>query len=131
MAGVGGAVKMRTVVKQPWVESERGWGVRPDGYSLHKTKADRDAFIAEYWSKQPDETPDEYSRPEGECFLIDVDEGSYRKLAKTMNGIRVFEHDIVKEIEKKGKQRMRYEKERICRGALGTAETGNRVRNTT
>ena len=37
------------VVCQYWEESERGWGVRPDGCSLHLTEADRKQFIKEYW----------------------------------------------------------------------------------
>jgi hypothetical protein len=33
------------VVYQSWLESERGWGVRPDGYSLHLSLGDRKRFI--------------------------------------------------------------------------------------
>ncbi len=36
------------VVVQKWEETERGWGVRPDGFSLHLTDADRSAYIGEY-----------------------------------------------------------------------------------
>ena len=33
------------VVVQKWEESERGWGTRPDGFSLHLTEAYIQAFI--------------------------------------------------------------------------------------
>ena len=47
----------------PWEESERGWGVRPDGYSVHATEAGYDDYLSAYWKSMPDITPDEYSRP--------------------------------------------------------------------
>jgi len=61
------------VIVQLWNEFERGWGVRPDGCSLHKTESDRVKFIEEYWSRQPEEVPDEYSAP-GEFYLIDLED---------------------------------------------------------
>jgi hypothetical protein len=33
------------VIRQEWEESERGWGCRPDGYSLHLDKEDRNTYI--------------------------------------------------------------------------------------
>ena len=29
---------MATFIKQYWLETEKGWGRRPNGYSLHKNK---------------------------------------------------------------------------------------------
>ena len=65
---------MKTVVVQKWEESERGWGVRPDGYTIHLTEADRKAFIKAYWDRMPYEVPDEYSRPSGQPYLADVED---------------------------------------------------------
>ncbi len=79
-----------TVFRQNWLESERGWGIRPDGYSLHLSKLDRDAYVREYWNRMPDEVPDEYSRPDGELSTIKVDEETYRQLAQSRNGIRRY-----------------------------------------
>ena len=45
---------MKPVIKQLWEESERGWGIRPDGYSLHLNNEDRKQFIKEYWALLPD-----------------------------------------------------------------------------
>lgn len=81
---------VKTVVRQDWLESERGWGQRDDGYSLHKSKADRDAYVAEYWKRMPDEVPDEYSRPCGEPYLVDVAIEVYEKIEKSKNGIRSY-----------------------------------------
>lgn len=80
----------KTVVRQDWLESERGWGQRDDGYSLHKSKADRDAYVAEYWKRMPDDVPDEYSRPCGEPYLIDVPIETYERIENSKNGIRVY-----------------------------------------
>ncbi len=88
------------VVKVTWIESERGWGQRPDGYSLHLTNADADAYINEageretaYWrgqGKSASYVPDEYSRADGRA-LVDVDEPTYKQLIETSgNGIRFF-----------------------------------------
>jgi hypothetical protein len=41
---------MPNVVIQNWEESERGWGVRPDGYTIHPNRAHRDAFVAWYYA---------------------------------------------------------------------------------
>ena len=60
-------------VVQKWEESERGWGRRPDGYSVHPDEAARQRYIAAYWARQPKETPDEYSRPSGTPYEAEVD----------------------------------------------------------
>lgn len=80
----------KTVVCQKWEESERGWGTRPDGYSLHLTDADRKQFIQDYSDELPDEAPDEYSRPDGTAYLVDVDEKTYKNVKKSKNGLREF-----------------------------------------
>lgn len=92
---------MHTVIKVMWEESERGWGVRPDGYSLHLSKEDAEQFIKEYWAGLPDEVPDEYSRPstlihEGSIGsgTIDIDEATYQKIKKSKNGIRIWNGSI-------------------------------------
>lgn len=72
-----------------WEESERGWGVRPDGYSLHLTA--EDALIhklkvlkqqADYYKgKGPNYVPDEYTRVGSEGEIMVPDE-IYAKLEK-------------------------------------------------
>jgi hypothetical protein len=58
---------------QQWEESERGWGVRPDGYSLHLSLEDVEKYIKQYWEKQKDgPAPDEYSRNCGKPYMCTI-----------------------------------------------------------
>lgn len=79
--------KKYPIICQEWVESERGWGIRPDGCSLHLTVADCKRFIKEYWDKMPDEVPDEYSRPSGEPFVVDIDQKTYDEVCTSECGV--------------------------------------------
>lgn len=78
------------VVVQKWVESERGWGTRPDGFSLHLTDTDCEAFIKDYWDGMPDEVQDEYSRPDGTSYKATVDVKNFVKVKKSKNGVRYY-----------------------------------------
>lgn len=78
----------RVVLRQDWLESERGWGIRPDGYSLHVNEEDRDRFVEEYWARMPDEVPESYSRPDGSAYPHEVDLRTYAEVAKSACGIR-------------------------------------------
>jgi hypothetical protein len=80
---------MPDVIVQKWEESERGWGNKPHGYSIHKTTEDRTAFIAEYWDQMPDEVPDRYSRPYGTPYRAEVDEETFARIEG--NGLRVLD----------------------------------------
>jgi len=65
------------IVAQAWVEFERGWGQRPDGFSLHLSDGARQRFIEQYNKGLPAEVPDEYSRPDGSPFVILVSEDDF------------------------------------------------------
>lgn len=84
-----GQSNLENVILVEWIESERGWGTRPDGYSLHLTKDDSNKYIAEYWNSMPDVTPDEYSRPE-ETVIVKVTNKLYNIIKEGENGIRVY-----------------------------------------
>jgi hypothetical protein len=93
--GEDGSKQIHPVVRLDWEESERGWGIRPDGYSLHLTKEDSEAFVKEYWDTMPDrgpngEVPDEYSRPDDEPHIVSVDAKTLKKIKKSKNGIRYW-----------------------------------------
>jgi len=83
---------MKTVVIVEWVESERNWGVRPDGCSLHLTQKDADTYVSDYWKIMPDSTPDEYSRPSGVSKLIEVSDTLFKHIEATKNGVRIWHH---------------------------------------
>lgn len=82
------------VVCQPWEESERGWGTRPDGYSLHLTENDRKAFIKEYWDSMPNTFPSEYSRPRMGYYHCMIDNDVLAKIKESKNGIRIFSNRL-------------------------------------
>lgn len=86
------------VVVQEWEESERGWGIRPDGATLHLTEADRTAYVNDYWAREKKSnpsgvTPDEYSRPSGNPSIIDVSEATYEQVKKTKNGLMLWQSE--------------------------------------
>lgn len=82
---------LENVVYVSWEESERGWGTRPDGFSLHLTRNDFKEFERDYWGRMPNEVPDEYSRPAGDPTDVKVDMGLYKQIAKSKNGIRCYD----------------------------------------
>jgi len=65
-----------TVICQKWEESERNWGTRPDGFTLHATLAHRDQFVAAFWRRQRaafcEETPSTYTREDGAPYECPV-----------------------------------------------------------
>jgi hypothetical protein len=71
---------------------ERGWGTRPDGYSLHATTKEAEQYIEDYWEKMPDEVPEEYSRP-CDPKLLEVDEKTHEEVQKKRN-MRIYQHQI-------------------------------------
>lgn len=82
---------MSTVVwAQEWWESERNWGQRPDGWSLHTTKASVELYIRTYWEALPSEAPDEYSFPVGDSFLVEISDEAYALVSNTPFGVRHY-----------------------------------------
>lgn len=69
-----------------WEESERGWGCRPDGYSLHHTPSDMEAYIRQYNASRQKAVPDEYDRPCSSHYFVYVSDEAYLKI--TGYGIR-------------------------------------------
>lgn len=62
---------MIRAIMQCWEESERGWGVRPDGCSVHLDMASRDSYVSLiYKDRNSDFVPDEYDRISGEPVVV-------------------------------------------------------------
>ncbi len=81
------------VLVQKWEETERGWGQRPDGYSIHLSQDDLDAYVKAYWATQPDAVPDEYERPCGTPYWAEVSIVHDDLLALRSNhGVRRYKH---------------------------------------
>jgi hypothetical protein len=82
---------------QPWIESESGWGTRPDGYSIHLTLLDREAYVIDYWSKMPKAVPEEYSRPVGQPYLTEISDMLLKQLQEnSRGGLRIYASPLPK-----------------------------------
>ena len=95
---------MRKVYLQYWEESERGWGIRPDGGSLHLTIDDHKKYISDIYKDREKDTkvPDEYERVVGEPIEVMVDpalfsiiKGSLRLLQYEMNNLIKLEELVI------------------------------------
>ena len=65
---------MNKCIFQYWEESERGYGVRPNGCSIHSSLEEHITFINSIYSSRTDEVPHEYDRVTGNpivCFVSD------------------------------------------------------------
>lgn len=71
---------MPTAYAVNWTEYERGWGSRPDGHTLHGSKAHAEQHIRDHMANMPIKAPDEYSLP-GDPFAVDVDETTFARIS--------------------------------------------------
>jgi hypothetical protein len=84
---------MPKVIVQKWEESERGWGIRPDGYSIHKDREALHRYVLNYWNGMPDRAPDTYSRPSGTPFEAEVDDMTFTAMQKTKDGLMFYDNN--------------------------------------
>jgi len=85
---------MNKVYLQIWEESERGWGVRPDGCSIHLTLKDRNDYISKiYEGRTLKKIPDEYERIVGNPVEVFVSDLVYSEIIGK-NTIRLMEHEM-------------------------------------
>ena len=101
--------QLEEIVYVSWEESERGWGTRPDGCSLHLTEDNFQTFLKEYWNRQPSEVPDEYLRPAGKPVIAYASTSLYKRIQERDNGLRL---GSCEETELVGKKDLIYSKER-------------------
>lgn len=85
---------MNEAILLNWIESERGWGQRSDGCSIHLTEEDAKAFVKEYNEDLPEEVPDEYSRPDSGPQKVVISDKLYEKLTDSDNGIRLWQSEF-------------------------------------
>lgn len=76
---------------QKWEESERGWGTRPDGFSLHISFEALRNYVQDHWDSLPDQAPDEYSRPCGTPYPVGVSNGVMAQIEEAGEGLRFYE----------------------------------------
>jgi len=80
---------------QRWEESERGWGVRPDGCSIHLSEDFHKKYLNEIYNIRQGEllVPYEYERITGplmECFISDT----LFELVKGKTSLRLMEYEM-------------------------------------
>ena len=75
-------LEQRVAYMQQWEESERGWGIRPDGGSVHIDSDDVKRYIEAYWARMPNYVPEEYERPVGDPFFVRIPLKMYKELEK-------------------------------------------------
>ena len=84
---------MKKVYLQYWEESERGWGVRPDGCSLHLRIEDQKIYINSIQESRMNdkEVPYEYDRTVGEPFEVMIKDDLYDEVK---NSLRLYQHQM-------------------------------------
>jgi hypothetical protein len=68
------------VIGQNWEEVERGWGVRPDGFSLHVSLESLKKWV-DHFREQRRAYPDEFTVQDGEPYPVEVDDATLREIA--------------------------------------------------
>jgi hypothetical protein len=99
---------MNKCLFQLWEESERGWGIRPDGCSIHLDQSEFKKYISKIYDSRTDDVPYEYDRVVGkiiDCFISDTlfdklkESGSIRLLENEKNNLISMQEIIFKEHE--------------------------------
>jgi hypothetical protein len=86
---------MKKVYLQYWEESERGWGVRPDGCSLHISKEDAKSYTDKIYSDRDlVNIPDEYDRVVGDLIDVEVSDEIYEEILNCSNSLRLMQHSL-------------------------------------
>jgi hypothetical protein len=86
---------MNKVILQIWEESERGWGTRPDGCSMHIDLKERENYIQTIYDSRKSETsiPDEYERIVGEGVEAFIEDELYNLVQKDKS-IRLTQYQM-------------------------------------
>lgn len=77
---------------QRWIESEQGWGQRPDGVSIHFSLASHKQYTDAYWAameiKHGSSAPGEYSFENGRPIemVFNAEHADEHILAKALKG---------------------------------------------
>lgn len=89
-------VKSYPIVVQKWEESERGWGTRPDGWTMHLNPNALRTYLKKLADERAShkEVPDEYSRPCGSSYVMMVDEDTFNQIAEAPDQFIRGEGDI-------------------------------------
>jgi hypothetical protein len=90
-----------------WTESERGWGTRPDGYSVHISAEEARQYVDRHWASFPQgqAAPDEYDRPDSEKpFGVVLQDAAFARMLKEKKSIRLWQRDATIETQSDGRR---------------------------
>ena len=86
---------MKKVYLQYWEESEKGWGVRPDGCSLHISISDYKSYLEKVYSdRNPVVIPNEYDRIVGDLIEVEVTNKIYDEILNCSNSLRIMQYSL-------------------------------------
>lgn len=84
---------MNKVILQIWEESERGFGVRPDGCSIHINFEERNSYIKSIYDNRDSEVPAEYDRIVGDGIEVFIEDSLF-EIVKRDKSIRITEYQM-------------------------------------
>lgn len=94
---------MPEVICQRWESVQPEWGVRPEGYSLHRTEEELEQYTQEYGKRlriaYGDTAPPGWERPHGEPYACAVDAETYALLSTRRYGLRIYDNHYPSEDE--------------------------------
>lgn len=76
------------VIVLEWEQSEAGWGLRPDGFSIHRSPANCKVYVEDFWRSLPDVRPLKHSRPYGTSYIQVVEPEIYKQVKASATGVR-------------------------------------------
>ena len=79
-------------ILQYWEESERGWGSRADGCSLHRDLASHQKYVDDVYRDRTyhQYVPDQYDRTIGDPTAVEISENLYQSMG-VLTGLRLDE----------------------------------------
>jgi len=84
---------MNKVVLQLWEESEKGFGTRPDGCSIHIDLNNRNNYIKSIYDSRGDVVPETYDKIIGSELEAFIDDELFKKL-NVEKSIRLIEPEL-------------------------------------
>lgn len=89
--------KMKAIALE-WEETERGWGTRPDGISIHTTSEEADRYVQAYNDCLHKECPAEYDRPTtGKKIKVEVCDELAKRITGDKQSCRLYRHNYTVE----------------------------------